>query len=125
MLNIHSVLKTILNDLQNKATSINVIDDQHFIDNISGVEFHLYDDYFQMTRGDDKPVSVSSFSEAEKSTMMEIKNLITDPEVTIDKKENYQKYVTENRERLSRWFENPIPTTKGVIEEADTIEYTR
>lgn len=125
MLNIHSVLKAILDDLKNNPGTIKVIDEQHFIDTLSGVEFHLYDDYFQMTRGDDKPISASSFSKNEQQTIMEIKDLITDPAVTLDKKENYQKYVTENRERFSNWFENPIPLHDGVQEEVDTVTYTR
>lgn len=125
MLNIHSVLKAILNDLKANSENINVIDDQHFIDNLSGVEFHLYDDYFQMTRGEDKPISASSFSKNEQQTIMEIKDLITDPAVTLDKKENYQKYVTGNRERFSSWFENPTPVHDGVQEEDNTVEYTR
>jgi len=125
MLNIHSVLKEILKELQSNSESIAVENDQHFTDKLSGVEFHLYDDYFQMTRGDDKPVSVSSFSDAEKLTIMEIKNIITDPEVTRDKQENYQQHVTENRQRFSGWYENPMPVMTGVIEEENTEEYVR
>lgn len=125
MLNIHSVLKAILDDLKNKPETIKVIDEQHFVDKLSGVEFHLYDDYFQMTRGDEKPISASSFSHNEQQTIMEIKDLITDPEITNDKKENYQKYIVENRERFSGWFENPIPVHDGVQEEDDTEDYVR
>lgn len=125
MLNINGVLKAILNDLENKPETIKVIDDQHFIDKLSGVEFHLYDDYFQMTRGNDKPVSVSSFSHDEQQTIMKIKNLITDPEKTKDKEDNYQKYISDARERFSNWFENPEPLHDGVQEEEDTEEYIR
>jgi hypothetical protein len=125
MLNINGVLKAILEDLKNKPETIKIVDDQHFIDKLSGVEFHLYDDYFQMTRGEDKPISASSFSQNEQQTIMEIKDLITDPDTTRDKKENYQKYISENRERFSNWFENPIPLTDGVQEEEDTEEYSR
>lgn len=125
MLNITSVLKAILNDLENSSEHMMIVDDQHFIDKLSGVEFHLYDDYFQMTRGEDKPVSASSFSKGEQSLVMQIKELITDPNVVRDKKENYQKYVGENRERFSSWFENPTPIHDGVQEETDVEEYVR
>ena len=125
MLNINGILKAILSDLKNKPELIKVVDDQHLVDTISGVEFHLYDDYFQMTRGDEKAVSVSSFSDAEKVTVMEIKNHITDPEVTADKKENYKEHIAENRQRFSDWFEVPIPVSEGIVEEEDTEEYVR
>lgn len=125
MLNINSVLNEILKDLSNKADSVVIVDDQHIIDKISGVEFHLYDDYFQMTRGKDKPVSASSFSKDEQATIMKIKNIITDPMLTKDKQDNYQKYVTQNRARFSGWFENPEPIRDGVKEEDNTEEYSR
>lgn len=125
MLNLASVLKAIADDIKNKPESIKIINDEHFIDKPSGVEFHLYDDYFQMTRGDDKPVSAASFSHNEQQIIMEIKDLITDPSVTLDKKENYKKHMMENRERFSDWFENPIPVYDGVKEEEDTEEYVR
>ena len=125
MLNITSVLKAILSDLESQTGTINVIDDQHFIDKPSGVEFHLYDDYFQMTRGNDKPVSASSFSQGETNLVMQIKELITDPEVAKYKKEHYKEHISESRNRFSSWFENPEPITDGVQEEDDTEEYTR
>ena len=125
MLNVTSVLKAILSDLESVSSNVSVIDDQHFIDKLSGVEFHLYDDYFQMTRGEDKPVSATSFSKGEQEIVMKIKEFITDPEMARDKRENYQKYVTDNRERFSSWFENPIPIHDGVQEETDAEEYVR
>ena len=125
MLNISSILRAVLNDLMTQSGNIKVIDDQHIVDKLSGVEFHLYDDYFQMTRGSDKPVSVSSFSEGEKTLIMQIKDLITNPEVTQDKKLNYKKYVDESRNRFSSWFEQPVPVTDSVQEEVDAEEYVR
>ena len=125
MLKLNDVLKEIYNDLQNNLESINIIDDQHFIDNISGVEFHLYDDYFQMTRGEEKPVSASNFTKEEQSTVMLIKDLITDPIKAADKRENYQKYTAENRARFSSWFEQPKPITSGIIAEENTDVYVR
>ena len=125
MLNINSVLNEILKDIESKKDSIIIVDDQHIIDKITVVEFHLYDDYFQVTRGKGKPVSASSFSEDEQATIMKIKNLITDPMVTKDKQENYQKHITESRVRFSGWFENPEPVRDGVKEENNTEEYNR
>ena len=125
MLSITSILQAVLNDLESQSENILVVDDMHIIDKLSGVEYHLYDDYFQMTRDSDKPVSVSSFTDAEKALVMQIKNTITDPEVTRDKQENYQHYISGNRERFSGWYENPKPIHNGVQEESDTEEYSR
>lgn len=56
---------------------------------------------------------------------MEIKNTITDPTVTKDKQLNYQTYVTENRQRFSDWFENPVPSKEDIVEEVDSVDYVR
>lgn len=125
MLNIQSILKEILKELQSDSDTIKIIDDTHILDMVSGVEFHLYDDYFQMTKEKDEPVSISSFSDAEKSIIMQLKDLITDPEVTKDKCDNYQDYIVKNRQRFSKWFENPTPVNLGVTEEVDTTDYVR
>ena len=124
MLNIRSILKQVLGDLKNKPENIEIIDDMHFVDKISGVKFHLYDDYFQMTRGDES-VTASSFSDMEQDVVMQIKNCITDPKVTQDKKDNYEKYLDESRQRFSSWFENPEPTPMCVVEEENVEEYVR
>lgn len=125
MLNIKSVLEAILKDLKEKPENIEIIDDEHFIDKLSGVKFHLYDDYFQMTRGNEKPVGASSFSPAEQQLIMTIKDVITDPAVSADKKMNYKRHIEERRQRFSNWFENPQPVQDGVKEEHDTEEYIR
>ncbi len=127
MLNINSILKSVLHEVQEKSESINVVDEYHVVDTISGVEFHLYDDYFQMTKGDEKPISVSRFSEGEKATIMELKNLITDPLVTQDKLDNHDQYVSNDRQRFADWFQNPNPVVEhgGVKEEEGTEVYVR
>ena len=126
MLNIKSVLDKILEELEANSPNIKVENDQHLVDKISGVEFHLYDDYFQMTRGDEEQaVSQSAFTEEEKSVVMAIKDFITDPEVTLDKKTNYKKYLMESREDFANWFENPTPEIDPIVEEVGTTAYTR
>ena len=119
------MLTEVYNDLVNNPDAMTLVDDQHFIDKISGVEFHLYDDYFQVSRGDDKPVSVSKFSKDEQKIFMQLKDAITDPEITRDKKINHEKYVTEARERFSDWFENPLPVKDDITEETDATDYVR
>jgi hypothetical protein len=126
MLNIKSVLDKILAEVECNSPNIKVENDQHFIDKISGVEFHLYDDYFQMTRGEEEqPISQSAFTEEEKMVVMAIKNLITDPAVTQDKKTHYKKYLMESRQDFADWFENPVPEVDQIVEEVGTTAYIR
>ena len=125
MLNIKQVLTEVYNDLINNPESVILVDDQHFIDKISGVEFHLYEDYLQVSRGEDKPVSVSKFTADEQKILMKMKDAITDPAITEDKELNHAKYVTEARQRFSDWFEKPVPVTDGIVEETDTTDYVR
>jgi hypothetical protein len=56
---------------------------------------------------------------------MEIKDLLTDPAVTLDKKTNYMTYLKEGRTTFADWFENPIPSEDVVVEEVDTVKYKR
>lgn len=132
MLNVNGILKAILKDITEGSEVIRVIDDQHFIDTMTGVEFHLYNgyyDYFQMTRDGEKPVSISSFTPEEAKTVMEIKEAITDPQTALDKKENYEMHLMQDRERFSSWFENPKPAKEffqaKIETEEDVEEYVR
>lgn len=126
MLKINSILRAVLEDVRSGSNRTTIKDDIHIVDNVAGVEFHLYDDYVQMTREGEKPISISAFTDEEKATLMEIKNLITDPAVTQDKKDNYQKHMTESRMRFAKWFEEPQPIPdKSITEEEDTEDYVR
>ena len=125
MIDIHAVLKAILTDIEDDNQSITVVDDMHFIDNLSGVEFHLYDEYFQMTRGKEKPVAVSSFTKEEQEVIMEIKELITPAELSKAKKDDYHKYLVDSRARFSDWYTNPVPSNSVITKEEDVQPYVR
>ena len=125
MIDILAVLKAILKDIEDDNKSIDIIDDMHFIDTLAGVEYHLYDEYFQMSRGEEDPVAVSSFTKAEHAVIMEIKDLITPAEVSKAKKENYHKYLVDNRVRFADWYLNPVPTKHGIVADEDAQPYVR
>jgi len=124
MIDILAVLKAVLVDLEDDNKAVTVIDDMHIVDNTSGVKFHLYDEHFQMTRGEERPVSVSSFTEEEQAVIMEIKELITPNQISETKKQNYHKYLVDNRTRFAGWYTNPIPSNHVVAEE-DVQPYIR
>ncbi len=125
MIDILAVLKAILLDIEDDNKAITVIDNMHFTDNLSGVEFQLYDDYFQMTRGKEKPVAVTSFTKEEQSVIMDIKELITPSEISDAKKTNYHKYLVDSRTRFSDWYTNPIPSNTGLVKEEVVQPYVR
>lgn len=125
IVDILAVLNAILLDIEDANKAITVIDDTHFVDNLSGVEFHLYDEYFQMTRGKEKPVAVSSFTKEEQSVIMKIKELITPTEISESKKGDYHKYLVSSRARFSDWYTDPIPTNPVVVKEEVVQPYIR
>ena len=125
LIDILAVLKAVLVDIEDDNKAITIIDETHFLDNLSGVEFHLYDEYFQMTRGKEKPVTVSSFTKEEQSVIMEIKELITPAEVSKAKKDDYHKYLVASRSRFSDWYANPVPTSPAVVKEETVQPYVR
>lgn len=125
MLNIKSILQSVLNDLHTKSDNVKIVDDQHVIDKLAGVEYHLYDDCFKITRGNEQPVTPSHLSPDEQAVIVRIKEAIADPTIYADKKANYKKYTDESRKRLSSWYESPIPLATGVEEEKGTENYIR
>lgn len=102
-----------------------IINDEHVLDIKTGVEYHLYDDYFKITYGDDKIAKMNDFTLDEQEIIWKIKQLITDPEKVKQRLEEYPTLVKQRREKLSELYENPNPTsTKIVVEEVDTEVYT-
>ena len=125
MIDILTVLKAILKDIEDDNKAVTVINDTHFMDTLSGVEFHLYDEYFQMTRGEEEPVAVSSFTKDEQDVIMEIKELITPMELSKAKKEDYNKYLISSRSRFADWYLNPKPVSHGIVADVDAKPYIR
>ena len=124
MLNIHSIFKFILIGLQDKAERFVILDDEHVMDSNTGVELHLYDGWFKVTRGEEVIVEMDNLSDDEKSTLWEIKTEITNPVVMQERKDNYMGTTKKRREKLSDLFEYPEPImVKSPIVETDTEDY--
>ncbi len=126
MLNISSVLKFIHKGIQSGNERYVVIDDEHVIDNMTGLKLHIYDDWFKITHDDDLVVTMRDFdTNVEQPIIWEIKALITKPEVIEMKKASYLTDIKARRENLSAYLENPTPVeSKYVVMEDDTDEYT-
>jgi len=51
MLSIESILKFVHENLSNPR--FKKLNEEHIVDEKTGIEFHMYDDWFKMTKGED------------------------------------------------------------------------
>ena len=126
MLNISSVLKFIRDGVQSGMERYVVVDDEHIIDNITGLKLHIYDDWFKFTHDGDLVATMRDFdTNVEQPLIWEIKALITRPETIEQRKSEYLPMIKKRRGNFSNFLENPTPVTpKHVVMEDDTDEYT-
>ena len=124
MLSILSVLKFIREAVNAKDSRYKVLDDEHVIDTSSGVELHMYSDWFKVTHNDVTIATKADFTRDEQEVVWLIKQSISDPEKSIYIAENYTKLQKARREKLSDLFEKPTPVAGGLpLAEEGTIEY--
>lgn len=124
MLNILSILTFVHDGVMNKHERFHIANDEHIKDTKTGVEIHLYDDWFKLTREDETIVKMSDFTVPEQDVMWKIKQLIVDPETAREREENHEKYLLERRQSLSQYYENPVAVTDDIVKpESDTTEY--
>lgn len=123
MLNILSILNFIALDAQRNPERFKVIDDQHLLDTKTGIKLHLYDDYFKITHDNAIVATKGDFTEDEQKAIWRIKQSITDPVISEEKRKNYQIATKARREALASLFENPKPILAPTPEES-TVEYT-
>ena len=125
MLNLLSVLKFVKTGVANQDPRFEVKDDEHVFDMKTGVEFHMYDDDFKMTYGENIIAKPYSFTKEEQEVIWELKELITDPVKSAMRKEEYPQRIKEEREFISSLFENPQPIQDMTpMAEEDSTEYT-
>lgn len=126
MLNIESILRHIKNGIVGGNERFVIIDDEHVIDNATGIKLHIYDDWFKVTHDDDVIATMRDFDiDIEQPIVWEIKALITPAELMEKKKSSYMSDIRSKREKLSGYFESPEPiVAKQPIVEEETTEYT-
>lgn len=124
MLNILSVLKFIDKAVKAKDPRYHVLDDEHILDANSGIELHMYDEWFKVTHNDETIATKTDFTRDEQEVVWSIKQSISDPENSIYIAENYSKLQKERREKLSSLLEDPSPVARGLPSaEEGTTEY--
>lgn len=124
MLNISSVLEYICKAVQEKNPRYQILNDEHVLDMNSGIEFHMYDDWFKVTHNDEIVVTKTDFTKDEQDIIWRIKQYISDPETVQFKSDNYDKLQKTRREKLSGLLEMPTPVDDGLpCQEEGTTDY--
>lgn len=109
MLNILTILNYVKTNLNDVNGRFNIIDDEHIIDTKTGVEFHMYDDSFKLTYGDDTIATMNDMTTEEQSIVWSIKQLITSPEKARQRQAERPELIKQRRQKLSDLFEHPTP----------------
>jgi transcription-repair coupling factor (superfamily II helicase) len=125
MLNLESVIKFIAKGVEEKHPRYKVIDEEHVIDVDTGVELHMYNEWFKLTYDGDVIATIRDFTVEEQQAVWSIKQLIIDPVKAQHEELKYNELQKKRREDLSKYFENPIPTkSKEPSVEENTVIYT-
>jgi len=125
MLKISSILSYIHSGIKQSMERFVIVDDQHIVDSNTGVELHMYDDWFKVTHNGEMIASHNDFTPEEKAVIGKIKSLITDPELQKERDDNYKEMIASRRKLFSDLYENPKPmVSKHPVEEEDADEYT-
>ena len=122
MLSIESILRYVHENLGNPR--FKKLNEEHIIDKQTGIELHMYDDWFKMTKGEDTIATIQDFTPAEQKHVWGIKQAITDPSEAKEKEDNYHKNMSERRSLLATLFEFPEPVdVKDPVTETGTTDY--
>lgn len=125
MLNILSILEYVVRGLEDADSRFTIIDDEHFMDSVTGIQFHIYDDWSKMTH-DGKMVAKSDYlTREEVEQFRKMKTLIASPEAIAKRLEEYPRVVYAARKEFARHYEVPQPLQDKIVEaEEGTIAYT-
>lgn len=125
MLEIESILEYIRDEIVAESERFEILSDEHILDTKTGVKFHVYDDWFKITRGDETVATMRDFDTGiEQPIIWQIKSLITEDEVMEQKKLDHMPMIKHRRKVLADLFEMPEPLESDeVITELGTTKY--
>lgn len=124
MLNIKSILTHIHNGVLSKDERYKILNSEHVLDKNTGVELHLYNEWFKVSHGDDIVASMPDFTSEEQEVVWKIKTLLVDPLEYAEMQKNFPAMLKSRRMSLSALYERPQPAFKlEPIEESGTTEY--
>lgn len=125
MLSIKSILSYILTGIGKKDPRFTVVDDEHVLDNKTGITLHVYDNWFKLSYENKSVATKDDFTESEQGIIWEIKQAITDPVVLRQRQLDYKPLQIARRNRLSNLYEKPTPIVNNTPqEEADAVLYS-
>lgn len=119
MLNIKSIFDFAANSMRAGENRFQVLDSSHIMDTVTGVEYHLYDDYAKFTRGDTELMTTFDMTPDENRSLMVMKELIAPAEL----KEGVMSRRYDRRKLFAEAYETPIPG-QLIVEEEDTLAYS-
>ncbi len=109
MINLKSWAEFVLKNLLEPNSRYEVIDREHIIDNESGVEIHMYGDYFTFTHGEDEIATSEALPQDVKDAVYKIKTVISsEPPSTEWTQKKYDEAI-EQRQKLSDVLEAKTP----------------
>jgi len=123
MLKISSILEFIKKGLKERSERFVILDDEHVMDNETGVELHLFDKNFKITHGDKVVLTTNDLATQEQDIVMAIKEIITSPEKSKELRGKYFNETRLRREEFSSLFEDPRKPISDKLIEDDTDEY--
>ena len=109
MYEIKSILEFVHAGVMKKHPRFTVMDYDHVLDTETGVEFHLYDDYSKIKKGDEVLATSFDMTDAEKTILWGIKEAITPQEVMHQMKQQYYDSKYAKRRAVSHAYEHPEP----------------
>ncbi len=125
MLDIQSILEYISDGVSSGLERFSIGEDS-VLDTKTGVEIHVYDDWFKLTRGGEVVATMQDFDAGvEQPVIWQIKQLISDPDVMEQKKQDHLIMIKERRKLLSELFESPEPIVNNeIVAESGTTKYS-
>lgn len=95
-----------------------ILADDCILDTKTGMKYHLYDDYCEMSHNGKKVMAMNYLSKEEQDVIWKVKQAITDPATVEQKRANYPAMVQQQREMFSHHYENPEPVMPSHIDES-------
>ena len=125
---LESILEYVYNGVKSGSDRFIVVDDEHLKDVKTGAEYHLFDDNFKITYGGNVVATLPDFNveeSKEQAIVMEIKELITDPAKSKERKERYEVQRLERRAAFAALYADPqpVPPNSETVEKG-TVAYT-
>lgn len=125
MLSLHSILMFIHDNLKSNPERFKIVDEEHILDNKTGVELHLYDNWFKLTREGETIATIADFTKDEQEVVWKIKMQLTTPEKVKEKRDRFLELAAEKRMKVSELFEYPTSLNDNKVEaETDVEAYT-